>query len=243
MERVATPDKSPGGIVYAWGAGAAFAASLAYFVYTFGVTFARPGVSAGPPAAAAVAFNTFLFAVFGLHHSIFARTAAKRWLTRYVPPALERATFVWVASLLLILVCAAWRPVGGSLYRHHGPVAWVHWAIVSLGVLLTAAGTRRLRALELAGIEQVRPRRLGHEETLVLAWPYSLVRHPIYLGWVLVVFGVPNMTGDRFLLAVLSTTYLVVAVPLEERLLERTFGDRYAQYRRQVPWRILPGVY
>ncbi len=230
--------------VYAWGAGAAFVASLAFFAYAYAIPFAEAVVVGGAATrAGAAAFDTVLFAAFTLHHSVFARTRAKRWLTRHVPAALERATFVWVASLLLVLVCAAWRPVGGSLYRHTGVAAWAHWAIVGLGIALTAAGARRLRPLELAGIEQARHRPADRPEGLVLAWPYSLVRHPIYLGWVLVVFGVPHMTADRFLVATLSTAYLVAAVPLEERQLERTFGEAYRRYRTQVRWRIVPGVY
>ena len=239
------PQISPGRAAYAWGAGAAFVVSLAFFVYTYAVTFAETPDGDGPATlAGAVLFDLLLFASFALHHSLFARTGVKRWLTRHVPPALERATFVWVASVLLLLVCVAWRPVGGSLYRHEGAVAWGHRGIVALGVLLTAAGARRLRPLELAGIEQARHHpRPRLDEPLVRTWPYSLVRHPIYLGWVLVVFGVPHMTGSRLLLATLSAAYLVAAVPLEERQLERTFGDAYRRYREQVRWRIVPGVY
>jgi len=230
--------------VYAWGAGVAFVASLAFFTYTYAIPF-TDAVAVGSVAtrAVAAAFDTALFGAFVLHHSVFARTRAKRWLTRHVPAALERATFVWVSSLLLALVCAAWRPVGGELYRHAGAAVWGHWAIVGLGVVLTASAARRLRPLELAGIEQAGHRPAGRPEGLVLAWPYSLVRHPIYLGWVLVVFGVPHMTADRFLFATLSTVYLVVAVPLEERQLEHTFGEAYRRYRNQVRWRIVPGVY
>jgi protein-S-isoprenylcysteine O-methyltransferase Ste14 len=233
-------------VLYAWGAGAAFAASLGYFVYTYAYTLARPVAVSGRDygAAGAAAADTLLFAAFALHHSLFARTAVKRWLTRRVPAPLERATFVWVASLLLSVVCAAWQPVGGTLYRRAGAAALPHWAIVGLGFVLTAAAARRLRPLELAGVEQALHRVRGrHEEQLVHAWPYSLVRHPIYLGWVLVVFGVPHMTGSRLLLAALSTVYLVAAIPLEERQLERGFGEGYREYRRQIRWRMVPGVY
>ena len=231
--------------LYAWGAGAAFAGSLAYFAYTFAVTLGRP-LPAGSLQSRVLAatIDTGLFGLFALHHSVFARTGAKRWLTRRLPAALERATFVWVASLLLVLVCAAWVPVGGTVYQRQGLAAWVHRGFMALGLVLTAAGARRLRPLELAGIEQARHQpRQPREEHLVLAWPYSLVRHPIYLGWVLVVFGVPHMTASRLLLAILSTAYLVAAVPLEERQLERVFGEGYRQYRHHVRWRIVPWVY
>ena len=42
--------------------------------------------------------NVVLFTVFALHHSIMARTGAKAWITRLLPPDLERSVYVWIAS-------------------------------------------------------------------------------------------------------------------------------------------------
>jgi protein-S-isoprenylcysteine O-methyltransferase Ste14 len=148
----------------------------------------------------------------------------------------DKALLLCVVSMLGLLVWRYWLARQGAIRP---------WASIAVwGLVLTAAGARRLRPLELAGIEQARHQpRHPRDEHLVLAWPYSLVRHPIYLGWVLVVFGVPHMTASRLLLAILSTAYLVAAVPLEERQLERVFGEGYRHYRQRVRWRILPGVY
>jgi protein-S-isoprenylcysteine O-methyltransferase Ste14 len=78
---------------------------------------------------------------------------------------------------------------------------------------------------------------------LTIRGPYRWVRHPIYLGWVLVVFGAPAMTTGRLLFAAVSTIYLVVAIPLEERSLAVEFGTAYSAYQRQVRWRLIPGVW
>jgi protein-S-isoprenylcysteine O-methyltransferase Ste14 len=51
------------------------------------------------------------------------------------------------------------------------------------------------------------------------------------------------MNGARFLFAAVSTIYLVIATPFEERDLTRAFGAEYESYTRRVRWRILPGVY
>jgi protein-S-isoprenylcysteine O-methyltransferase Ste14 len=72
---------------------------------------------------------------------------------------------------------------------------------------------------------------------------YGLVRHPLYLGWALMVFGAPDMTATRALFAVVSTGYLALAIPWEERGLLLTFGAGYAAYQRQVRWRMLPWIY
>jgi methanethiol S-methyltransferase len=227
----------------AWSGGGAFVASLAFFLYTFLVTLARPAEPAIGTAGAALA-NVSLFVLFAAHHSLFARPRVKRWVARHVPPAIERSLFVWVASLLLIGVCGAWQPLPGVLYGHRALQAVPHLVAVLAGFVLTALGARRLDPLELAGIAQLRGRpRPAGRAVLVTTFPYTLVRHPIYLGWVLVVFGVPTMTSGRLLMAILSTAYLVVAVPWEERLLVSEFGPAYEGYRRRVKWRIVPGVY
>ena len=73
--------------------------------------------------------------------------------------------------------------------------------------------------------------------------PYHWVRHPIYLGWLLIVFGVPHMTATRLTFAVISSVYLVVAIPFEERSLVEIFGDEYRRYQQVVRWRLIPGVW
>lgn len=228
--------------VIAWLGGGAFVAALAYLSYTYAVTLGRPATTDGS-AIQAVLVNTLLFSLFAAHHSVFARPWMKRLVVRLVSPSLERSFYVWVASLLLILVCAAWQPVPEVLYRHDGWVAALHVACVAAGIVLIALGARRLAPLELAGINQALGRRPGRTEPLVVSFPYSLVRHPIYLGWVLVVFGAPLMTTSRFLMACLSTAYVVIAIPWEERLLVRQFGHDYEAYRQRVRWRMIPFIY
>jgi protein-S-isoprenylcysteine O-methyltransferase Ste14 len=69
------------------------------------------------------------------------------------------------------------------------------------------------------------------------------VRHPIYLGWILLVFGAPLMTMSRLVMAVVSSAYLVMAIPWEERSLIESFGDRYREYQRRVTSRLIPYVW
>jgi len=95
--------------------------------------------------------------------------------------------------------------------------------------------------LQLAGIRQA----LGNSisERFKVVGPYRLVRHPIYLGWMLMVFAVPDMTWTRFVFAAVSSAYLIVAIPFEERSLVAVFGDEYVEYQRRVRWRVLPGLW
>jgi protein-S-isoprenylcysteine O-methyltransferase Ste14 len=60
---------------------------------------------------------------------------------------------------------------------------------------------------------------------------------------VLLVFGAPAMTTGRLLFAAVSTAYLIVAIPIEERSLVAEFGQAYRDYQKQVRWRLVPGVW
>lgn len=223
----------------AWLGGGIFVVSLAYFLRAF---YTQWGVEPpGGPLAVPIVIDVGLFSLFALHHSLLARTHAKAWVVRLVPAHLERTFYVWVASLLFIAVCTWWTPIPGVLYRHSGPWALPHWLAVAAGAWLTAQSTAVVGALELAGIRQAGAHAAPPQFRVV--GPYHWVRHPIYLGWILLVFGVPHMTATRLAFAVISSAYLVVAIPFEERTLVETFGDEYRMYQRDVRWRLVPGVW
>jgi protein-S-isoprenylcysteine O-methyltransferase Ste14 len=220
---------------FVWLGGALFVASLAFCAWTYAFTFGGAMPGTGWPA---IASDSALITVFALHHSVFAREAVKARMINVVSAPLVRSVYVWIASALLLLVCAMWRPVGGEVYRVQGVLAGALIVVQLAGLWLTIKGTGRLDPLELAGIRPAR-----EMEGLQVSGPYRWVRHPLYLGWALMVFGAAHMTGDRLTFAAVTTLYLVVAIPLEERSLRRTFGDDYVRYTRDVRWRILPFIY
>ena len=43
--------------------------------------------------------------------------------------------------------------------------------------------------------------------------------------------------------AVVSSAYLLIAIPFEERSLRATTGGAYERYMQQVRWKLVPGVY
>lgn len=221
--------------VFVWIGGALFAVSLAFCAWTYASVFGR---SLPPAGGVPVAGDAALITVFALHHSLFARDGVKAMLARMVPAALLRSLYVWIASLLLIVVCAAWRPVGGVVYAVTGSGGVACALAQLLGLLIIARGVARIDPLELAGI---RPARAA--ERLQVTGPFRWVRHPLYLGWVLMVFGAALMTGDRLAFAAVTSAYLVAAIPWEERSLRRSFGDDYVRYMRDVRWRMIPFIY
>lgn len=233
-----------GARLVAAGGGLLFVAALAATVWRFQQLGNAPETAG--PAARAVAVDTALFAAFALHHSVMARDRVKARLVRLIPPALERSSYVWAASLLLLLVCVLWQPVPGHLYSVPPPWSWLLVACQLAGLGLIVDAVSRIDPFELAGIRQVwGPRTAPPQgrDPLVLRGSYRVVRHPVYLGWLLLTWGAPTMTGGRLLFDLLSAVYLAAAVPFEERSLLRRFGPAYDDYRARVRWRMLPGVF
>ena len=240
-----------------------FAGSLSYFLFTYVVTFGE--ITAGAFSPLAVTFNVALFSVFALHHSLFARERIRAAIARLVSPQLERSVYVWAASLMLIAVCMLWRPIPGAAWRIEGPAAWLFPAAQLVGVWLTLRSATVIDVWDLAGVRQVqggpaasakasaaregpplrderRGRPSGRPE-FKTEGPYGWVRHPIYLGWFLLVFPVATMTMTRLVFAVVSSAYILVAIPLEERSIRRASGGSYDHYIKAVRWKLIPGLY
>ncbi len=229
---------------FAWVGAGLFAASLLYFLFSYSVTYGE--IVPGRPDWGAIAIDVALFSVFAAHHSIFARNPVRQFVRSVIPSQLERSAYVWVASLMLIAVCAAWRPVPGVLWQLESPWTWVLRVVQVAAVWITLRSAAVIDGLDLAGVRQVlkpkahSPEPNAHSE-FKTSGPYGWVRHPIYLGWILLVFSVGTMTGTRLVFAIVSSVYLIIAIPFEERTLLAN-APAYADYMRRVRWRLLPHV-
>jgi protein-S-isoprenylcysteine O-methyltransferase Ste14 len=222
-----------------WLGGGLFVSALGLTAWTYAVVFGRDlPAEPWPAAAVTMLIDLVLFSGFALHHSLFARDRVKALISRVVPAPLLRSTYVWVASVLLIIVDLGWQPIGGSWYRLAPPAAWLCLAVQAVGVWFTVRGAAAIDPFELAGIrDSIKP------VALQVGGPYRLVRHPLYFGWMLIVFATSHMTGDRLVFAVVSTAYLAIAIPFEEQSLLRLFGADYEHYRHRVRWRMIPYLY
>ena len=136
-------------------------------------------------------------------------------------------------------VCWLWRSLPGVVWRTQGP-GIILYVAQAFGVALTIAAARIVGIWELAGVTQPDPSRPIEFRA---EGPFAVVRHPIYLGWILMLFPTPLMTTSRLLFAVVSTAYLIIAIPWEEQLLIDAFGEKYRGYQRQMRWRLIPGLW
>ncbi len=233
--------------IFAWTGAILFAVSLAYFLYTYLVTFGE--TAAGPISPAAIAWDTGLFTLFAFHHSLFARERFRTRIARLIGTEGERPFYVWIASLLLIAVCALWVPVPGTLWRVSRAAAWLLRLAQLAGIGLTLQSAAIIDIWALAGVKTgstpTPDAQVPNPESqeFKTSGPYGWVRHPIYSGWFLVVFAVPTMTMTQMVFALTSVVYLLVAMPLEETSLLAASDGAYGRYMRQVKWRLVPGIY
>jgi protein-S-isoprenylcysteine O-methyltransferase Ste14 len=193
----------------------------------------------------ALIVNLLLMSLFAVQHSVMARRQFKEWWTQYVPKSVERSTYVLFASLALVLLFWQWRPMPDVMWQVANPSAAMAVTGLSfVGWLLVLTSTFLINHFELFGVHQVVNNLAGRSmseprfKTPVL---YKVVRHPIYLGFIIAFWAAPVMTVGHALFAAVTTTYIFVGIWLEERDLTELFGDEYRRYKERVsmlvPWR------
>jgi protein-S-isoprenylcysteine O-methyltransferase Ste14 len=185
-----------------------------------------------------------LLALFAVQHSVMARPAFKRVITRILPATIERSTYVLASSAALLFLFWEWKPLGGIIWHVESMAGRVVlYAGFGAGWLLVLVATFAISHFDLFGLRQVWRHLLGQPETaLRFSTPflYRIVRHPLYVGWFLAFWCTPTMTLTHLFFAVMTTAYILIAIQWEERDLMKMHPE-YAQYREQVPM-LVPGL-
>jgi protein-S-isoprenylcysteine O-methyltransferase Ste14 len=218
-----------------------FGLTWVYFVGFLGGFPVAKNIDSGAtaPLLEALAIDVGCLALFFAHHSVMARARAKRAIARFVPPAVERSTYVLVASLAIILLMALWRPLPQIVWQARGAARVAVLVVFWTGMLIVLAASHMLDGLELFGVRQVLAHFRGRAlPSLPFRTPalYRLVRHPMMTGMLLSFWAAPTMTQGRLLFAAAMSGYILAAVKLlEERDLRKALGAEYERYQREVP--------
>jgi len=198
------------------------------------------------PLMIALSINLGLILLFGLQHSIMARLGFKAWLHERLPKSAERSVFVLMASLILALLMWQWRPMPIMLWEAES--VWgqtIGWGLFIVGFSIVLLSTYLIDHFDLFGLRQVWEQYRQRNWTppqFMTPLLYRIVRHPLYLGFLLAFWGTPTMSLGQLIFAIGMTAYVLVAIRLEERDLVQFHGPLYERYRSRVPMLIpMPG--
>jgi methanethiol S-methyltransferase len=134
-----------------------------------------------------------------------------------------------------------WRPIGveQAVWDVENPAGrvvlqalfWIGWGIVLISTFL-------IDHFDLFGLKQAYCYLKGTDcppPPFKTPMFYGVVRHPIYLGFIIAFWSAPRMTLGHLFFAGITTAYIVLAIQFEERDLMRTHGNRYGYYCMRTP--------
>jgi protein-S-isoprenylcysteine O-methyltransferase Ste14 len=189
--------------------------------------------------------NGALLLQFPLLHSGLLSRRGGRVLSRLAPSGMGRAlsstTFAALAALQLAATFWLWSPGSAGVWRASGVLAivllaahvlaWVFLVVAlhdaGLGLQTGWIGWRAL----LQGRDPAYP-------PMPERGLFALCRQPIYLGFLAVLWTGPTWSVDRLALGGVWGVYCLLAPRLKERRHARIHGERFAEYRRRVPYMI-----
>lgn len=227
-----------------------YALFLLVSIYAVGFVggFGTPTTLAGPRSesfASALMIDGLLIGLFGLQHSVMARPGFKRWWTRLVPEPLERSTYMLFTCAALGLLFWQWRPLGITVWEIEQPLLrGALWTLFAAGWLAVVGVSHLINHYDLFGLRQVWLYYQGQpyqQLPFSTPGPYRLVRHPLYVGWLIAFWCTPSMSLAQLVFALGMTVYILIAIRFEERDLMQ-FHAGYAAYRQQTPM-LLPRLF
>lgn len=184
----------------------------------------------------ALAVNLLLIALFAVQHSVMARPAFKGWLTRTLPQAAERSTFMLATAVVTFALIAFWQPMTGTVWQVESDA--LYYSLLGMGLAgwaLVFYATFLINHFDLFGLRQVWLYFRGKAYTPLEFKVHSLyrhIRHPIMTGVIIGIWITPAMTVGHLIFAIGMSMYIAIGVYFEERDLIHTFGRRYLGYMK-----------
>lgn len=179
----------------------------------------------------------FFWALYCAVHSLTAALWFKAWVRSWTGRGYR---FYRIGYNLI----STWGAVALIKYQYRLPPEWLFEPVLATriaGGFLAVAGVitivlaLRSYSAEFFGTDALRGRQPS--DHLVETGILGRVRHPLYLGLLLVVWGqlVFDPRASHLYVNLLLTAYTLLGIWLEERKLVIQFGEAYRRYRQRVP--------
>tara|TARA_Y200000002_G_C22629351_1_gene641765 strand:- start:471 stop:1175 length:705 start_codon:yes stop_codon:yes gene_type:complete len=197
------------------------------------------------PAPYSYFFNLLLLLQFPIVHSFLLSSLGKKYLLYFSPKqyskTLAPTIFALLASIQLFLLFFCWTPTQILIWEASGISYYLMCMLYSLSWLLLiwasidAGAELQSGALGWMSLAQNKAPKFPDLPTFGL---FKFIRQPIYASFALTTWTTPNWTLDQLLIAVVFTVYCVIAPIFKERRLEKRFGDKFTDYKSQVPYMV-----
>jgi len=198
-----------------------------------------------PVESGALGWNALLALQFAVVHSILLLPRVRRGLSAWIGPEFYGCFFCAATCVCLLILLAGWRSSPMTLWE------WQGGARTGVELAFLASWAAMFYSMSLTG--------LGHQTGLThwLCWlrgrplpqrefrprgAYLLLRHPVYLSFLGLVWFTPVMSLDRAVLAAVWTVYVFVGSYLKDQRMAHYLGDAYRAYQAQVAgYPLFPG--
>jgi protein-S-isoprenylcysteine O-methyltransferase Ste14 len=183
-----------------------------------------------------VLINLFVFVPFFLQHTIMARPWFKNNVAyKLLPFYLERSLFVLVASISMHFGLTHWNSSSPIFFQVKSTaVAGVLDLVSVIGFLIVLLSSFMIDHFDLFGLRQTWMRDQYTRPLFVEKAFYSIVRHPLMLGFIMGFSASSVFSVNRVILAAVMLTYIQIGLSFEEADLLQSVPE-YREYAARVP--------
>jgi len=143
-------------------------------------------------------------------------------------PLLFRPPIFALALIILSIILHFTYPVGKII---NYPINLLGIVGLVIGLYIALKGKNTFQKLGAPVIPGKKPKIIVREGL------FKFTRNPMYLGFIIFLLGIAVLLGSIVALISPMVFFLIINfifIPFEERLMERTFGKKYLEYKKQV---------
>lgn len=199
---------------------------------------AQNSTSAGGGRLGWLPIDLLLAAQFGLPHSLLLAAWVRKRLGHAIPSAQYGCFFCTCTCIGLLLTMELWQPSTTLLWRMQGAAAGAmtavyvgSWVALLYSLQLTGLGYQTGFTTWRAWMRgrKASPRRFEPRGA------YLIMRHPVYMSLLGMLWLTPVLSLDRLLLNTVWTAYIFVGSALKDRRMASAIGEAYLEYQARVP--------